>query len=112
MVLLAMSGRAYAGATISDTRYWPSEASSADQSAVQRPENAFASAEPREQSKLPGQSIKADRKGMSKRHWWWFPSVIETGKVAMRDNERPTRLTRRQVLASGVCHRRRDLLLR
>ena len=45
MVLLAMSGRAYAGATISDTRYWPSEASSADQSAVQRPENAFASAE-------------------------------------------------------------------
>jgi FtsP/CotA-like multicopper oxidase with cupredoxin domain len=28
--------------------------------------------------------------------------VIETGKVAMRDNERPTRLTRRQVLASGV----------
>jgi hypothetical protein len=24
------------------------------------------------------------------------------GKVAMRDNERPTRLTRRQVLASGV----------
>ena len=28
--------------------------------------------------------------------------MIETGKVAMRDNERPTRLTRRQVLASGV----------
>src|SRR5258708_10202394 len=27
---------------------------------------------------------------------------MERGKVAMRDNERPTRLTRRQVLASGV----------
>jgi len=45
MVLLAMSGQAYAGVTISDKRYWPSEASSADQRAVQRPENAFASAE-------------------------------------------------------------------
>jgi hypothetical protein len=41
MVLLAMSGQAYAGVTISDKRYWPSEANSA----VQRPENAFASAE-------------------------------------------------------------------
>jgi hypothetical protein len=45
MLLLAMSGQAYAGVTISDKRYWPSEASSADQSAVQRPENAVASAE-------------------------------------------------------------------
>jgi hypothetical protein len=45
MVLLATSGQAYAGVTISDTRYWPREATSADQSAVQRPENAFASAE-------------------------------------------------------------------
>ena len=45
MVLVAMSGQAYAGTTISDTRYWPSEASSAAQTAVQRPENAFYSAQ-------------------------------------------------------------------
>jgi hypothetical protein len=44
MVLVAMSGQAYAGTTISDTRYWPSEASSAAQNAVQRPESAFDSA--------------------------------------------------------------------
>jgi hypothetical protein len=41
MVFIAMSGQAYAGTTISDTRYWPSEVSSADQNAVQRAENAF-----------------------------------------------------------------------
>ena len=41
MVLVAMSGQAYAGTTISDTRYWPSEASSAEQNPVQRA-NAFA----------------------------------------------------------------------
>jgi len=45
IVFVAISGQAYAGATISDKRYWPSEASSADQNAVQRPENAFDSAE-------------------------------------------------------------------
>ena len=45
MVLVAISGQAYAGTTISDTRYWPSEASSADQNPVQRAESAFASAE-------------------------------------------------------------------
>jgi hypothetical protein len=44
-VFVAMSGQAYAGTTISDKRYWPSEVSSADQNAVQRPENAFDSAE-------------------------------------------------------------------
>jgi hypothetical protein len=44
-VLIAISGQAYAGTTISDTRYWPSEASSTGQNAVQRPENAFYSAE-------------------------------------------------------------------
>ena len=42
MMLVAMSGQAYAGATISDTRYWPSEATSAHQIAVQRAENASA----------------------------------------------------------------------
>ena len=45
MVLVALSGQVYAGTTISDKRYWPSEASSADQNAVQRPEDAFDSAE-------------------------------------------------------------------
>jgi hypothetical protein len=45
MVLAAMSGQAYAGTTISDTRYWPSEASSAARKAVHRPENAFDRAE-------------------------------------------------------------------
>jgi hypothetical protein len=45
MVFVAMSGQAYAGTTISDTRYWPGEARAAEQNAVQRPENAFASAE-------------------------------------------------------------------
>jgi hypothetical protein len=43
MVFLAMAGQAYAGTTISDTRYWPSEVRSTNQSAVQRAENAFAS---------------------------------------------------------------------
>jgi hypothetical protein len=45
MVFIAVSGQAYAGTTISDTRYWPSEANSASQNTVQRPENAFYSAE-------------------------------------------------------------------
>jgi hypothetical protein len=44
MVFVALSGQAYAGTTISDKRYWPSEMSSADQDAVQRAENAFDSA--------------------------------------------------------------------
>jgi hypothetical protein len=41
MVFLAIAGQAYAGTTISDTRYWPSEVRSANQSAVQRAENVF-----------------------------------------------------------------------
>jgi hypothetical protein len=41
MAFIAISGQAYAGTTISDTRYWPSEASSAGQNAAQRPEKAF-----------------------------------------------------------------------
>jgi hypothetical protein len=45
IVFVAMSGQAYAGTTISDTRYWPSEASSADQNAVHHSENAFYSAQ-------------------------------------------------------------------
>jgi hypothetical protein len=45
MVFVAMSGQAYAGITISDKPYWPSEVNLADQNAVRRPENAFDSAE-------------------------------------------------------------------
>jgi P pilus assembly chaperone PapD len=63
MVLLAMSGQAYAGVTISDTRYWPSEASSADQNAVQRPENAFSSAETPRAIKTSGPAYQGGPKG-------------------------------------------------
>jgi hypothetical protein len=45
MLFVAMSGQAYAGATISDARYWPTEASSAEQNAVQRGENVSDSTE-------------------------------------------------------------------
>ena len=46
MLLVAISGQAYAGATISDKRYWPSEVNAAaDQTTVQRPENAFDAAD-------------------------------------------------------------------
>ena len=44
MVLVAISGQAYAGTTVSDKRYWPSDASSADQNPVRHAESAFASA--------------------------------------------------------------------
>jgi hypothetical protein len=43
LVFVAISEQAYAGTTISDTRYWPTEAISPDQSAIQRLENGFAS---------------------------------------------------------------------
>ena len=42
VALVAMSGHAHAGTTISDKRYWPSEVNTADQTTVQHPENAFA----------------------------------------------------------------------
>jgi len=45
MVFVAMSGQAYAGTTISDKRYWPSQVNSAGQNMVQRPENAFDSSQ-------------------------------------------------------------------
>ena len=45
IMFVAMSGQAYAGATISDTRYWPSEASSVARNPAQRVENTFYSAE-------------------------------------------------------------------
>jgi len=56
MVLVAMSGQASAGTTISDTRYWPSEASSVEQYPVQRAENAFASVETPRASQAPERS--------------------------------------------------------
>jgi len=56
MVFVAVSGQAYAGTTISDQRYWPSEVSAADQNAVQRPENAFDSAKTLRGVEATGQS--------------------------------------------------------
>ena len=56
MIFVAMSGQAYAGATISDTRYWPSEATSAHENAVQRAENASDSAEMPRGIEAAGQS--------------------------------------------------------
>jgi hypothetical protein len=64
MMFVVMSGQAYAGTTISDKRYWPSEVSSAaDQTAVQRPENAFDSAEMPREIDATGQSYQGGPKG-------------------------------------------------
>lgn len=38
---VAMAGQAYAGTTVSDVQYWPSEANSADQNPMRRAENGF-----------------------------------------------------------------------
>jgi hypothetical protein len=62
MVLVAMSGQAYAGSTISDTRYWPSEASSAAQDTVQRPENAFNTVETPQANQAPERSYQGGPK--------------------------------------------------
>ena len=56
MALVAMSGQAYAGTTISDSRYWPSAASSVEQHPGQRAENAFASLEAPRASQAPERS--------------------------------------------------------
>src|SRR5947208_8617395 len=37
-----------------------------------------------------------------KLNWWLSPRRDRPGQVAMRENEKPTLLTRRQLLASGV----------
>ncbi|MDB5609420.1 MAG: hypothetical protein JWP25_6320 [Bradyrhizobium sp.] len=63
MMFVVMSGQAYAGTTISDKRYWPSEASSANQNAVQRPENASDSAETPRGIEAIGQSYQGGPKG-------------------------------------------------
>jgi hypothetical protein len=44
---VAVSGQAYAGATISDQRYWPNEVGPSKQNVVHHPENAFDSAMPK-----------------------------------------------------------------
>ena len=62
-VFVAMSGQADAGTTISDQRYWPSEASSADQNAVQSAENAFDSAETPQAIVATGRSYQGGPKG-------------------------------------------------
>jgi hypothetical protein len=62
MAFIAMSGQAYAGTTISDKRYWPSENSAADQNAVQRPENAFDSAEKPRGIEVTGRSYNGGPK--------------------------------------------------
>ena len=56
IVFVALSGQAYAGTTISDKRYWPSEVSTADQNAAQRPQNVFDSAEMPRGTEAPGPS--------------------------------------------------------
>jgi hypothetical protein len=63
MTFIAMSGQAYAGTTISDTRYWPSEASSADQNAVQRADNAFYFGERPQSSVATASSYQGGPKG-------------------------------------------------
>ena len=62
MVLVALSGQVYAGTTILDKRYWPSEASSADQNAVQRRENTFDSAETPRGIQVTGRSYQGGPK--------------------------------------------------
>ena len=64
IAFITMSGQAYAGTTISDTRYWPSEVRAADQNAVavQRPENAFASAETPRAIEAAGRSYQGGPK--------------------------------------------------
>ena len=63
MMLVAMSGQAFAGATISDKRYWPSEATLTYQNDVQRPENAYGSAETPQKIEATEQSYQGGPKG-------------------------------------------------
>jgi hypothetical protein len=43
VMFTAISGQAFAGETISDTRYWPSNIHASSETTVARPENALAS---------------------------------------------------------------------
>jgi hypothetical protein len=49
----AISAPAHAGATISDTRYWPGEARPSPQTVVRHPSEAFASITPQKSSGEP-----------------------------------------------------------
>jgi hypothetical protein len=53
-MMVLVTGQAYAGTTISDKRYWPSEASSADQNAVIGPETTPDSMEMPRGIEVPG----------------------------------------------------------
>jgi hypothetical protein len=61
-MMVLVTGQAYAGTTISDKRYWPSEASSADQNAVKGSENAFDSMEMPRGIEAPGPSYRGGPK--------------------------------------------------
>ena len=63
MMLVAMSGQAYAGITISDKRYWPSELNATHQNAVQRPEKASDSAETPQGIEATEQTYQGGPKG-------------------------------------------------
>jgi hypothetical protein len=63
MMLVAMSGQALAGATISDKRYWPGELGATHQNTIQRPENAFGSAEPPQETEPADQPYQGGPKG-------------------------------------------------
>jgi hypothetical protein len=68
MAFVAMSGQAYAGTTISDTRYWPSETNPAGQITGQRAEsalnsNAFYSAKTSRGIEGTGQAYEGGPKG-------------------------------------------------
>jgi hypothetical protein len=63
VLFVAMSGQAYAGTTISDTRYWPSEANPAHPAAVQRAERAFDLAKTRPAIESSEQSYQGGPKG-------------------------------------------------
>jgi hypothetical protein len=65
IVFVAMSGHAYAGTTISDKRYWPSQVSSAGQNAVGQPETAFGSVEMPRGTEAPGPSYHGGPKESS-----------------------------------------------
>jgi hypothetical protein len=62
VAFVAMSGQGYAGTTISDKRYWPSEVGPA-QNAVQRPENAYDLTETPRGIEATGQSYQGGPKG-------------------------------------------------
>ena len=63
MILLAISGQAYAGTTISDQRYWPGELSWAHQNESQHPVNASVPVESPQGIRASGESYHGGPKG-------------------------------------------------